>query len=848
MKISEIAKSLSVALVASLLVLVGPSQVAVAAPVDVGFGVEGPNSEDLNGYTVYVYDSDFNLAASATASAEVANELTFSLEPGEYSVELYPFDSVAGTTAEHQSIAPAAYRLTITNSSEISVARNLGGSFTDLTAADGVFTLNASEADVFGRVLGPDGQPVTLTPDSGITIILESWDGSFFMPGPGAIYDFVKPDGTFALEIPVSGDYRIWINPYGFSDYASSYTASFSFEAGAAPMNLGDFQVATANMSGRVLGATDSSPISFVNVSVLDQSTGFQADGLFGFSNENGVWSLNVSTNGSYFLVAEPYDLPGLVKSEAISFSVQAGTITVEGGLDPMSLDLQLREPNVVVQVRATVSGASVPVDGVWVNINSFSANVFLGAETSLQGDAGFFLESTASDWATYVWLGSNSTFDDAFQDFDGTIISSMFRDEGGKSVVTLWLQAPNLKFKLEKGAVGSETALEYANVMVSLGNWYEFGFSDENGNVEMSIDTSEIAALNSDLSGTHSLSFTIYPPYGESDVQTFQCETGASQPLFCADIPSVTIGQEFPETHLASPYLMPPPNTFILVKGPNGESIGAGAWVSLLAEVNTNGCSGCFEFVDGAVTDKNGVAGLNVDTSSYTISFSVEVQPPWDTELDVAAASHFVSSYEDLGTAAGYALAAPNLTLIVREPGGTALSQWAYAIAEEVDPSTGGFVSWIGGSGASDDGTIKLSLPANSASISLTVFPGPLSAAATTKCTVTVDSSSVVALSGCDRGSLVNGSLTLTLTSGNVAGIVTHASNPIEGALVVATNGSATVSAVTDQAGSYGLELDFATSWTIEVFYNSDTPGVPGYLNGGTISSPNSSNDLVLN
>lgn len=842
MKSSGIAKGLIAALVSSLTVLIGPVSIAQATAVNVDFSVSGPSGETLNGYSIYVYDSEFNEAAFASASSEVSGVQTLSLNPGEYSLELYPFDSSPGTTSQHQTIAPSAYRLIVTSSAEISVERNQGGTFTNVTPSAGVYGLQASTADVYGMLLGSDGNPISISENAGVTIMLEKWDGAVFFPADGAIYDFVKPDGSFALEVPVDGDYRLSFFPFGLADYAQSYTPSFSFTVAASPVNLGSFTAATANMSGRVLGPTNSDPIPFINVTVLDQSTGFQAYGLYGFTNESGVWGLNVSVDGSYFLVAEPYGTPGLAKSEPVSFSVVAGVITVEGGLDPMQLDLQLREPNVVVQVRATLSGVAIPVDDVWVNLNSFSAGIFNGAQTGANGDADFFLESTASDWAAYVWLGSNQNFADSFMNFEGTIDSSMYRDENGKSVVTLWLQQPNLTFLLQKGLPGSEEPLKYASIVVSLGNWYDFGFSDETGKVVMNIDTTAIAAANSSLTGTHSLSFTVYPPYGESSVTTFNCETGASQALFCADIPSVTIGQPYPVTDLGTPYLMPYPNTLILVKGPNGEAIGAGAWVSLLADANIDGCSGCYDFLDGAVTDQNGYAGLTVDTASYTVSFSIEIQPPWDTQLNVAAASYLVDNYADLASPAGYALAAPNLTLSIKEPDGTTPSKWSYAIAEKIDPSSGAFIDWIGGSGANDSGVTKLSLPANT-SVSLTVFPGPLSGAAITKCTVTVDAASIVSLDTCSTGSLSGSDLTLTLSSGNVTGVLSHSSGQIAGALVVATNGSSTVSAVTDVNGNYGLQLDFPGTWTIEVFYVSDDPTIPGYLNGGTVTSAGTKN-----
>lgn len=393
---------------------------------------------------------------------------------------------------------------------------------------------------------------------------------------------------------------------------------------------------------------------------------------------------------------------------------------------------------------------------------------------------------------------------------------------------VTLRLRAPNLTFTLTDGT----NPVPYANVGVGYGNWHTWAQADKFGKVSLFIDSAEIFTRNPELANLSngeviSLNFWFDPPYGNSDVVRWDCQSGDEKPI-CSSVPAIIKGQE--NSYLSTALNLgnvafARPNTSIRVTDPSGTPVGAGAWVSLMRNLDIQGCSGCREWLGGSQTNSLGYASFNIPESLQgSTTFYVEVNPDWQDRDVYAAKTHLVSGYSNLN-GRSFKLASPNLSVSLLQSDGATSAKWSWIGVEEVDTNTFSTIDWVNGIGLDRDGSGSASLAA-SKTFKLTAYPGSGNSGSRTTCYVSTDADGDVALvtGKCSGGSLtLSDELTLTLSAGNVTGTVKYLLNgtptAVSGAIVYAeAAGKVSASTVTKSNGEFTLELDPGVIWTLKV------------------------------
>jgi hypothetical protein len=184
-----------------------------------------------------------------------------------------------------------------------------------------------------------------------------------------------------------------------------------------------------------------------------------------------------------------------------------------------------------------------------------------------------------------------------------------------------------------------------------------------------------------------------------------------------------------------------------------------------------------------------------------------------------------------------------------VKLPDGVESNKWGWIGVEEVNPqNNNSFVDWAGGFGLNDTGTASITLAAGKR---YRVFANPSSGSVGAQTSCYIDTNGSIAITKtanlCTSGDLQAGTnnLTITLSSGNVGGVVTYLGNPVANATVYASvvgalNDDESVFAATTTAGRFGFQLDFANGtkqWVIKVFPFND-PAVPTKLANQTLAT----------
>jgi hypothetical protein len=394
---------------------------------------------------------------------------------------------------------------------------------------------------------------------------------------------------------------------------------------------------------------------------------------------------------------------------------------------------------------------------------------------------------------------------------------------------INLKLHSPNLTFTLISGS----TPVPNANVSFNLGGWNTWANSDSNGLVSLYIDSADIALLNPTRSGALPLSVYFNPPQGQSNLMVnSNCQSGqANTP--CQNIPQVTIGSPFNSGNalLLGNVAVQGPNTHLQIKTPVGAPVGPGYWINL--ESFDTSTAQNFKYYGGASTDSNGIAWFNIDTSTATANtvFGVTINPSGNDSQNYTTG--YVGDYQQFGDwlhglswnqliAPSTLLAptTPNASITVTSGDGGTADRYGWVSIQKLN-SLGNIVSGTG-VGLNYEGFSSLMLSGNS-TYRIVAYPNGVAGAPTT-CTVTTNTSNPVGISSAPECILgTNNALTITLSLGNVHGVVVGPDNttPLSGAIVIAEVGSDTSTVVTTSTasnGAFGFNLDATKQYTITV------------------------------
>lgn len=230
-------------------------------------------------------------------------------------------------------------------------------------------------------------------------------------------------------------------------------------------------------------------------------------------------------------------------------------------------------------------------------------------------------------------------------------------------------------------------------------------------------------------------------------------------------------------------------PNVRIQVSLDNDIEAARWSWVNIVRIVDED----TWQWLGGAPANFNGVAQFNIDDTSG--EFCVEASPPWEVRETYGPQSECGVGLLSSGQLSIDLRTANVVTQVVDSDGRRNQFGWA----EIQDLSPGGRRTGVG---LDDRGRFAAALDPGT-TYDITFYPGwqRSGSPTTVRVTPTQDGSNIPS--------------TVQLGSGNVVGEVTSGGSPYAGVVVVAEQGGQRVAAVTDESGTFRLELGPGT-WTL--------------------------------
>ncbi len=426
---------------------------------------------------------------------------------------------------------------------------------------------------------------------------------------------------------------------------------------------------------------------------------------------------------------------------------------------------------------------------------------------------------------------------------------------------IKLALREPNLKMRL----VLNGSAVPYAHVGIGIGSWNTGSQADAQGNVSLFVDRAAIMAANPTLTGTADIRVWIDPPYGNSGMVRWECNSGDAKPV-CSGITDFNSAADYTPINLGDVTVLGP-NTKFKITLPDGTtSAQTGSWVTLQSFVPNISCC---NWVAGSNTDTSGNVSFNVETATVAsnVRYKIEVNPRWEDRstyarkiYDNGGNGYTIAELNEANRS--FAIGAANVVITVRGSDvGASPNKWGHINVFEVNPADNTVTNWVGGYGLDTLGKTALTLAPNKR-YRIMSFAGGGIAGTRTACFVNTSNASesntvlsvVTGLCGGTTSVGANNALTITLNAGNVVGRVLNAGVPVAGAIVYANvvnaqNQDNAVTTTTNELGRFGLLLDPAKgTWQISIF-PVNRPGAVALktmiLNPTTAPSLSSSTDL---
>jgi hypothetical protein len=637
----------------------------------------------------------------------------------------------------------------------------------------------------------------------------------------------------------------------------------------------------TPNFTGVVTQtATNLAPVQWSWIELFDDATNQWKGG--SNTEANGQFAMNITrpTSGDPYqytmVVNPPWNATGLVSKRTYTVTVPVtGDITMKDKNSGTSIAKTGVSPNTYFPMTLgtpSVSGTVVsgsPEAGVrdsWVvPINAITGEWLWQQGQHSKANGAFGLGVSDGNYkiqAEVPWgvTGLTRSAQCAVTVTGGAITSAGSGCAATGGAIKLTLREPNLKMTLVQNGV----AVPYAHVGIGIGSWNTGSQADAQGRVSLFVDRAAIMAANPGLTTLTDIRVWIDPPYGNSNMVRWECNSGDAKPV-CSTMADFNPAAEYTAVDLGSISVLGPNTKFKIVL-PNANAAPAGSWVSLLSFVPSVSCC---NWIGGGNTDASGFVSFNVETATVAsnVRYKVEVNPRWEDRAtysqkvyDNNGAGYTIDELNALNRT--FAIGAPNVVLTVRgaDISNTA-NKWGHVNIFEVDPSTNQPTNWVGGYGLDTLGKVALILAPNKR-YRIAAFPGGGIAGTRTWCYVDTSNASesttvlsvVTGMCGGTTTVGANNALTITLNAGNVVGTVKTSGVAVEGAIVYAnvvgaSNQDNAVTTTTNALGKFGLLLDPAKGqWQISIF-PINKPGTAALrnkiLDAITAPSLSSSNDL---
>jgi hypothetical protein len=669
-----------------------------------------------------------------------------------------------------------------------------------------------------------------------------------------------------------SGDINIRVDINGNDNFKSNFAPTSksvsvaTASAGMTPTYTSTVALDTPNLKAILREAgTAGAPVANSWIELFDDSSGDWKSG--SNTDQNGFFSMNVpkpvSGTASYTLkVNPPWNGSSTSSSRSYTIKVTSGnlvTVTVKGSTIPTATEtidavpyysLSLASPSVTGTV---VDPSNAGVRDSWVvPISATTGEYFWQQGINSKQNGSFSMALPDGSYkieANTPW--NNATLAKSAQCSvtvaNGAVTTAAGTCVNSSGAVSLALRAPNVTMTLTYAS----SPVANANVGMRIGNWSTNGQSRSDGSVSLFIDRAAVLAANPGLAGTAiKIDVWVDPPYGNSNIVRWSCQSQDAKPL-CQNLPNFNAGADYSAS--VGSVTFQGPNTKVKITTPAGTAV-QNAWVNLFSCI---GASACAEgnygtWIGGSNTASDGWAAFNItDTSTAGIKFKIEVNPPWNKK-DIYSRV----MYGDDGTGLAWSavndstrfVGTPNATFIIKSPGGSTTSPWAWVGVEEVNSSDVP-TRWVTGVGTDNAGTGAVTL-GNNKRYRITANPSNGNLGARTECIVTTNGSAAITLVTCSAGTLdvASNSLTIALNNGNVVGTVKYGTSLVSGAFVIATSTAGDiVPTTTGENGRFGLQLDPAKTWSIKIVAVAAVSGDSLAAKSiSTVTVSSSTNDLL--
>ena len=608
----------------------------------------------------------------------------------------------------------------------------------------------------------------------------------------------------------------------------------------------------TPNFNGAVTQtATNLAPVQWSWIELFDDSNNQWKGG--SNTDANGQFAMNITRPASgdpkqYTMVVNPpWNATGSVSKRTYTVTVPAtGDITMKDkntstaiaktGVSPNTyFPMTLGTPSITGTVVSGSPEAGVR-DSRVTPINAITGEWLWQQGQNSKADGGFGLGVSDGSYkiqADVPWgvTGLTRSAQCAVTVTGGAITSAGTNCNLTGGSIKLALREPNLKMTL----VLNGSAVPYAHVGIGIGKWNTGSQADAQGRVSLFVDRAAIMAANPGLTTLTDIRVWIDPPYGNSNMVRWECNSGDAKPV-CSTMADFNPAADYTAVDLGNVTVLGPNTKFKIVL-PNTNAAPAGSWVTLQSFVPSVSCC---NWLGGGNTDASGNVSFNVDTATVAanVRYKVEVNPRWE---DRSIYSRKVYDNNGAGFTIAelnaenrtFAIGSPNVTLTVRgsDVGATA-NKNGYINIYEADPSTNNLTAWVGGYGLDTLGKVALILAPNKR-YRIDSFPGGGITGTRTECFVGTSNASesstvlsvISGLCGSTTSVGASNAMTITLNAGNVVGTVKTSGVAVEGAIVYAnvvgaTNQDLAVTTTTNSLGNFGLMLDPAKGqWQISIF-----------------------------
>jgi hypothetical protein len=625
-------------------------------------------------------------------------------------------------------------------------------------------------------------------------------------------------------------------------------------KAGGATANL-TVALLTPNFNGVVTQtATNLAPVQWSWIELFDDATNQWKGG--SNTDAGGEFAMNITrpTSGDPYqytmVVNPPWNATGSVSKRTYTVTVPvSGDITVKdkntstsiakAGVNPNTyFPMTLGTPSVSGTVVSGSGNTETTVrDSRVTPISSTGEWLWQqGQHTKADGAFGLGLaDGNYNIQADVPWgvTGLTRSAQCAVTVTGGAITSAGANCNPSGGAIKLALREPNLKMTL----VLNGSPVPYAHVGIGVGNWNTGSQADAQGRVSLFVDRAAILAANPNMDKVNTSDIRVWvdPPYGNSNMVRWDCNSGDAKPV-CATMPDFNPTQDYAVTDLTNVTVLGP-NTKFKINLPNASAAPAGSWINLFSFVSNPNAS---SWVTGGNTDASGNVSFNVETTTATanLRYKVEVNPRWEDRAiysqkvyDNGGSGFTLEQLNEVNRT--FALGSPNVILSVKgsDVGATA-NRWGHVNIVEVDPSTNNMTNWVGGYGLDTLGKVALTLAPNKR-YRIAAFPGGGIAGTRSWCFVDTSNASesntvlsvVAGMCGSTTSVGANNAITINLNAGNVVGTVKTSGVAVEGAIVYAnlvnaTNQDNAVTTTTNSLGKFGLLLDPAKGqWQISIF-----------------------------